>query len=520
MKVIRIHKIKHIEDLEFELPGRGVYVLAGGNGSGKTTLLACIYRIGSSRAFRDYFKPSRLNQMDHFGHGHIAYEIDGSEVKYKHSNVNWTPRPKSRSVVLGQFGYPQVRFLPATGNRLFISDSEFRPSKVRQAETWLKQDLNHLLETTKFENLRYIQTGSTRGPGSGSQRWKRAFVVRINPNNTPAKFYSEKNFSLGEILVLNTLILIQDVPDQSLLLIDELEMALHPRLQVRLLRYLEQKAIQKNLTVILSTHSSSLIKSISPTNLIYLENPGNGQIIVHRNIYPTVILQNVAVDEDQKPDYVFYVEDEMAEALLKQMIIKYWKLRIDRQPALCKVLPIGGYKEVINFTLKSKQYLMPQSVGQYAFLDHDVEGSYNSLQTKGNSRTSSEQKWYEKFNALGSSKMFLPITPELGIWNWANNDPVLAQGEVNKSLIDAPINLNDLLTQVHVNVAPIPGKSRQEAKNRMKWIVEQISISTNRDPKQVIEILFGSYVQDFYNNPVNIGALQSMFGPIFNRRGN
>ena len=74
-------------------------------------------------------------------------------------------------------------------------------------------------------------------------------------------YYSEKNFSLGEILILNTLLLIDDVTAGSMLLIDELEMALHPRVQIRLLKYLENKAIEKNLVIILSTHSSSLIKS-------------------------------------------------------------------------------------------------------------------------------------------------------------------------------------------------------------------------------------------------------------------
>lgn len=47
------------------------------------------------------------------------------------------------------------------------------------------------------------------------------------------------NFSLGERLVLNTLDYAQDVPDNSLLLIDEIELALHPTAQVKFYEYVQ-----------------------------------------------------------------------------------------------------------------------------------------------------------------------------------------------------------------------------------------------------------------------------------------
>src|SRR5690606_36324391 len=156
----------------------------------------------------------------------------------------------------------------------------------------------------KFNNLRYVQTSSTRGPGSGSQRWKRAYVIKIGNS-----YYSEKNFSLGEILILNTLLLIDDVTTGSMLLIDEIEMALHPRVQIRLLKYLEKKATEKGLVIILSTHSSSLIKSAK--KLIYLDNKsGDGQIKVNKNCYPAIVLRDIAIEEDIQPDYIFVVEDD------------------------------------------------------------------------------------------------------------------------------------------------------------------------------------------------------------------
>lgn len=518
MSRILIHNIKHIQNLEFELPGQGVHVLTGSNGSGKTTLMACLFRIGASWAFQEHFRTSRSPRLDLYGNGYIQYTLNNQSVKYQYSNVRWTPRPRPNNAILSQFGYPEVRFLPATGNRLYITDSEFDPSDVRPTEQWLKDDLNSLLETQKFNNLRFVQTGSTRGRGGGSQRWKRAYVIRTNPSVSPAKYYSERNFSLGEILVLNTLLLIQDVPNGSMLLIDELEMALHPRVQVKLLRYLEEKARQKNLTIILSTHSSSLIKCAN--NLIYLENPGNGNINVHRNIYATMVLQNVAIEEDIQPDYTFYVEDDMAELLLKRMILKYWDLYPNRLRPLYKVLPIGGFKEVLKFTKRSYRYLLPDRIGQYAFLDADVQEQYNEIDAKGNNRSESEQRAYELFNELSSRTKYLPITPELGVWEWISNNPTLAQNEINSFFHDAPINMTDLINDANQNVTPVPGKPRDEAKKRMNRIFENVESHTNRERKGIIDAFMAAFVKNYYQDQTNQNSLQAMFGPVFNSPGN
>ena len=54
-------------------------------------------------------------------------------------------------------------------------------------------------------------------------------------------------------------------------MIDEIEIALHPKAQINLLRKLKDIAAQKNLTIIFSTHSSTLIKSSDRSKILYLE---------------------------------------------------------------------------------------------------------------------------------------------------------------------------------------------------------------------------------------------------------
>lgn len=513
MKKITITNIKHINNLEFTLPTEnGVYVLTGSNGSGKTTLMTCLLRIGWYRAFQDFFKTGN-DRVDKYS-GTIKYTVNQSSVTYRHAGMRWPPQPRTNSDLFSQFGYPEVRFLPATGNRLFIQEQNINPTDFRAVENSLKTDLNHILETSKFDNLRYVQTASTRGPGSGSQRWKRAFVIKKGNN-----YYSEKNFSLGEILVLNTLILIQDVADGSLLLIDELEMALHPRVQVRLLRYLSEKADEKNLTIILSTHSSSLIKSAK--KLIYLDNTnGSGNISVNMNCYPAIILKDIAIEEDIQPDYVFIVEDEMAEMLLKETIKRYAQVEPNRLMPIYKVLPIGGYPQVLSFAESANNYLFNSKIGVYLFPDFDVEEVKNNLRDKGNNRTPSEQLLHMQFEKFSAITKFLPITPELGVWNWIISEVQNIQIELNVQYSDSTFNLNDLITQTNSYFTNPAENPRLEAKRKFKYIVGLIEARTNENGKRISQYLFGLFVKYYFAQNQNNNTLRQTFGQIFSRRGN
>lgn len=513
IKKVTIRNIKHIQNLEFDVPtSADAYVLTGSNGSGKTTLMTCLLRIGWYRAFQDNFKTGN-HRVDNYT-GEIVYTVGTNSVSYHHARTRWPPRPRTNSHFFNGFGFPEVRFLPATGNRLFIQEQNIDPTDFRPVDSNLKNDLNSLLETTKFNNLRYVQTASTRGPGSGSQRWKRAYVIR-----TGSTYYSEKNFSLGEILILNTLLLIDDVTAGSMLLIDELEMALHPRVQIRLLKYLENKAIEKNLVIILSTHSSSLIKSAK--KLIYLENrSGDGQIKVNVDCYPAIVLKDIAIEEDIQPDYIFVVEDEMAEMLLKETIKHYSQLEPFRLMPIYKVIPIGGYPQVLDFADNTNNYLFNSKIGIYLFPDFDVVQSKADLNAKGNRRDNVEQRLFEQFQRLEAVTKFLPITPELGVWNWLNTNTAKIQQSLNSHYSDVTFNLSDLLMETEIIFSNPADSERKFAKRKLKHLVKLLEARTNENSKRINQFLFGLFVKSYYSAPENIASLRQTFGQIFNMRGN
>ncbi|MBZ2397760.1 AAA family ATPase, partial [Erwinia amylovora] len=76
----------------------------------------------------------------------------------------------------------------------------------------------------------------------------------------------------------------------GLYIVDEFEMALHPAAQIRLFKQIERLSDLAPCTVLVSTHSSSLIKSVARKNIIYLEN-NDGEVSIYRNVYPTYALQ-------------------------------------------------------------------------------------------------------------------------------------------------------------------------------------------------------------------------------------
>lgn len=519
-RVIEVRDIKHIKNMVFNLPEEsGVYVLTGTNGSGKTTLMTCLLRIGQTRAFPDNFKVGS-EKLDSFI-GTITYKIsvkgDERYVTYKHSGKRWPPTPKRNSTILNEFNFPEVRFLPATGNRLYVNDEQIESLTPNTVEKQFVDDMNHVFSTTKFNNLKYIQTGSVRGPGGGSQRWKRAYVLKTNNRS----YFSEKNFSLGEILVLNTLLLIQDISNNSMLLIDELEMALHPKVQKKLLELLEVKAREKNLTIILSTHSSSIIKSAK--KLIYLDNDGHGNITVKYNCYPATVLREVAIEEDVQPDYLFTVEDEMAVSLFREILTYYFSLPGSKLKPLYKIIPIGGYPNLLEFASHTNEYLFSNKIGQVIYFDADVEEIKDDLGKKGNNRSVDENAIWDRFKRHENQCFYLPITPELGLWDWLQVDTRNAQDKINDTY-NLSIDLTDIINDINNVFKSTPetdnGTLRKKAKRRVKELVNVLSNKSNVDKNRIIQFLFQNFVQWHYSSkPNDKSKLKCDLGKIFSNRG-
>lgn len=213
-------------------------------------------------------------------------------------------------------------------------------------------------------------------------------------------------------MILNVLDFIENISSKALLIIDEIELALHPIAQIEFYKYIKQLARDKQLTCIISTHSASLVKAADKR--IYLEN-NNGEVSVLTDCQPSYILRDITVQEDSTKDYLFFVEDKMAWRYLAKVIRLYQ--RHEDKNAIIGIIPVGGYEQVIELMKQFKAVPPYNEKRVHAFLDKDVETTIQEIKNK-EEKTNADNKKLDLFREQYEWISYLSITPEEGIWNW------------------------------------------------------------------------------------------------------
>lgn len=400
MKRILVENIKNIKSMCFDIPGPGLHIITGQNGSGKTTLFTCISRICNSNAYRLGFPPKSNNSFDLFS-GTITYEVDNQRVTYsRRLNGEWRPNTKNSSV-LDLFRYPGIINITTKDKRVF-SQEEIIPRR-RNTDSWLNQQLNTIFDTDKFAQMIKITTGDLRR-GRGEERDRRRNIAYAIPTEN-GKYYTERSFSFGEIVVINMLFDIQNVSNGSLILIDELELAIHPAAQIRLIGCLKELATERDLTILISTHSASIIKL--QKDVIFLEPQDNGDVSIIYKCPPAKAIGAIGMREDTNPDIVVLVEDSMAKSLFHALKQKYVSLQNEASYLDIRILEIGGFQNVVNFFAEANNYIFYDNVYVSAFMDKDVETDIIPYAQYGN------RDLIQKYKDDSFYLRFLPYTPEV-----------------------------------------------------------------------------------------------------------
>lgn len=505
MKVI-LRNIKKIRELSFEIPARGVWVITGLNGSGKTSLFASIYRIGARHAFQKFFKTSPLeHKLDSYENSEIEYEINGAVAKYHYGGQRWRATPRRNANLFQKSPYSSIEYIEASGGRIEPFPDEIQPRRLKDAADNVKQFLVDVLSDSKWEKLKYVNT--KRGVGS------HAFLVpyQVGVRNY---YYSEKSFSLGELCTLKLAQKICAAPLNSLLLIDEVEMALHPQAQVKLLKAVERIAHENEITVLFSTHSATLIKNATRTNLVHLRSDSHGKIDTIIGAFPAQILGDIAFDDELLADFVFYVEDKEAKLLAEQMFGMYMAQchpDANYRP-LYKVAPVGGFVQVIEM-LNASSGIFPNHVKRFALLDEDVK-----TESLVQARRQNNQTLLNLFNSANGKVNYLPCTPEVGVIEMFEVYAVQNSGlmtQLNGMFVGHHLGIGNLITSpdyLQLNKA----KPREKAKDRLANLVGKVSRITGTEEIHVRRTIYNEYAK--YKYLPNIGALRTLLGPMFNAR--
>lgn len=187
--------------------------------------------------------------------------------------------------------------------------------------------------------------------------------------------------SSGECLLISLLhflynsIIRKSIPvnHHALLLIDEIELALHPVAVKRLIELLIDLSRKSgNLTCIISSHSLEVIRSVSPTNIFNLKvdshENGDRYFIAENPSYPCYLMKDIYSHNGY--DFVILVEDSLAAKVVEKSLVK---LQLRENKLIC-VIPVGGWSNVyeLHNTL-SRENTLGISTKILSVIDGDVK---------------------------------------------------------------------------------------------------------------------------------------------------
>jgi len=307
---IQISKLRSFEEqsLTFDFP---VTALVGPNGGGKTTVLgaaACAYKEIKPAQF--FAKNGRLDES--MQHWKFEYEAIDKKIRpndtirrtAKFTNYKWSRDGLNREVVV--FGVS--RTVPATEipkfKKYISSHFSVRPDYISQLETNVAKSVASILDKD-VSNFSFIKM-TPRGD-----------VTLLAGQTQAGDSYSEFHFGAGESSVIRMVVKLEDVPENSFVLIEEIENGLHPLATIRMVEYLIELAERKKVQVLFTTHSNDALIPL-PDKAIWAAVNGN----LFQGKLDIKSLR--VISGEVEPRLAIFVEDNFAklwlEAILRTVI--------------------------------------------------------------------------------------------------------------------------------------------------------------------------------------------------------
>lgn len=366
---LTIENLRSIKKLELELPiTPGLYALTGKNGSGKSTAMAAIANLFYNEILKNYF----MNCTEE--NSIISYKYRDIEFTYSYDGKHWTE--KGRKIYLHGFYEGSLihgnRFRDSHFKALMIA-SKVKRDELIEANPEIKKKLGLILhdDEDRYQNLQKLS----------SDRAKEIFKFRSSPYFlvNDDRLISQLSLSTGENLLLSLLHSIythvikrKDRENEYFILLDEVELALHPAALLRLLDFLEDISFQHHMAIYFSTHSTDLIRKIAPKNIFFLNKFHDNTVEVINPCYPAYATRNIYMHDGY--DYLILVEDILSKKIVNWILKKEDLL----SSKLVHILPCGGWENVVALHQEIiKSNFLGAGKKAFTILDGDVEELYN-----------------------------------------------------------------------------------------------------------------------------------------------
>lgn len=257
LTAMRLVKIRGFRDAEirFDFP---VTALVGPNGAGKTTILGAAGLIYDTVPPRRFFAKSGAYDENMKG-WRIEYEL----VDRNRSTASPTAVTRTASYLRAKWNRDAVarpvviigisRTLPATERRdlyKFVG-ADFHGVYEEIFSNAVVKAVEHILGK---EAANYLRVDADRA--------SRVSILAVRSADRADDNYSEFHFGAGEASIIRIVSLVEDVPDEALILIEEIENGLHPVATRRLVEYLIDVARRKSCQVMFTTHSNDALSPL------------------------------------------------------------------------------------------------------------------------------------------------------------------------------------------------------------------------------------------------------------------
>lgn len=382
--IMTIHKIKSIHHAILNLPiENGIYAIVGNNGSGKSTIIYSMAQLMSRASLISF----GIEIGD--GDSYVEFSYKGTTNRWNivphryDQNKVYLPTPSNQIRINGMyegslfFGF---RFQNYDNVNELLSSNKITDDILSQADKYIIEQLGYILhgDITYYHNSNIVRIKNktiVKELGLGETPY---FMITKN------SLISQYGMSSGESLMLSLLHFIYnsiirrslDSKRPVLMLIDEIEVALHPMAVSRLLDLLNELVKERdNLIVYITSHSPEVIRKIPPRNMFKIEldnqNTENTLNIINP-CYPSYAIREVFRHDGY--DWLLLVEDNLAK-LIVESVISELNLCDSR---LIHITPVGGWNNVLSLQYDLfKNNVLGVDKQIISILDGDIKSECN-----------------------------------------------------------------------------------------------------------------------------------------------
>lgn len=379
---VKLNRIKNIDSFEYDFQfDRGIYALVGENAVGKSTVMAAIASTVYPKVIARYGKTEMST-----GSSIILScngETDSWVADSKGQQLNKTAPAKVvfNGIYEGSI-FSGTRFADMKNIDEIMQKTPGFIDDLIPASKELKNALSYILhdELGHYDSLYKLKSFD--------------LAQKYGLENMPyflklpdGRYISKYKMSSGECLLISLLNFIistalkprylknrkRVISKRLFIFVDEVELALHPSSILRLISFLEDMIKEKDLTVLFSTHSSELIRRVTPNKILYLENH-NGKCEITSPCYPQYAIRSL-YDHDGY-DSTILVEDILSEIVVRKLIQEF---RI-KNNLLINVVPVGTWGNTLAFQKRAtEQNAFGRDRFVFSVIDGDVKSEVNKV---------------------------------------------------------------------------------------------------------------------------------------------